>query len=247
MVLGLDPTEQILDGLDDLENSLGRPLVTLSYAQSLDGCIAARREVPLAISGVESSGLTHRLRASHDVILVGIGTVLADDPQLTVRLVEGLDPQPVILDSQLRFPLGANLLRDRSPWIATTPQADPQKAKILEGKGAMVVVLPSDPAGRISLPAMLKWLHRTGVNRVMVEGGGAVITSFLTERLVDYLVLTIAPLLLGGYSAIQSSLAESPGTRPARYPHLIDMAAMKLGADLIVWGCPAWTEDVSDG
>src|SRR5512133_2370683 len=88
----------------------GRPLVTLSYAQSLDGSLAAQRGTPLALSGPQSMELTHRLRAAQDAILVGIGTVLSDNPRLTVRLVEGSQPQPVILDSHLRFPLNANLL-----------------------------------------------------------------------------------------------------------------------------------------
>ena len=116
--------DQILPEIKRLPGAAGRPVVTLSYAQSLDGSIAARRGFPLQISGTESAQLTHQLRAVHDAILVGIGTVLADDPHLTVRHAQGKDPQPVVLDSQLRFPLGAKLLRERSPWIATTSRAD---------------------------------------------------------------------------------------------------------------------------
>ncbi|HRE30133.1 MAG TPA: dihydrofolate reductase family protein, partial [Anaerolineales bacterium] len=77
----------------------------VSYAQSLDGCLAAAVGAPLALSGPEALRFTHQLRATHAAILVGIGTVLADDPQLTVRLVDGVHPQPVVLDSQLRLPL----------------------------------------------------------------------------------------------------------------------------------------------
>ena len=89
-----------------------RPLVTLSYAQSLDGSIARERGKPLALSGPESMRLTHQLRAAHDAILVGIGTVLADDPQLTVRLVEGKSPIPVILDSRLAISPTARLFQN---------------------------------------------------------------------------------------------------------------------------------------
>src|SRR5262249_3832268 len=85
----------------------GRPFVTLSYAQSVDGSIAARPGQPLALSGAQSMTLTHQLRVAHDAILVGIGTVLADNPRLTVRLVEGKNPQPIVADSHLRFPLSA--------------------------------------------------------------------------------------------------------------------------------------------
>ncbi|HEX9595492.1 MAG TPA: RibD family protein, partial [Anaerolineales bacterium] len=86
---------------------LDRPTVTLSYAQSLDGSIALHRGEPLTLSGPESMAMTHRLRAAHDAILVGIGTVISDDPQLNVRLVEGRNPQVVVLDSRLRLPLTA--------------------------------------------------------------------------------------------------------------------------------------------
>src|SRR5215831_2035198 len=115
----------------------GRPFVTLTYAQSLDGCIAARRGQALHLSGRQSLTLTHRLRAAHDAILVGIGTVLADNPLLNVRLVEGKDPQPVIVDSQLRFPLEANLLRHHSlaPLIATSEQAERDRQRHLEAAG----------------------------------------------------------------------------------------------------------------
>ena len=101
--------------LDELPSRPGRPFVTLSYAQSLDGSIAARRGATTPISGPDALRLTHQLRAHHDAILVGIGTVLADDPQLTVRLVAGPNPQPVIVDSRLRLPLTARLLSDGAP------------------------------------------------------------------------------------------------------------------------------------
>jgi len=95
------------------------PLVTVSWAQSANGAIAAADGSPVALSGPESLRLTHRLRALHGAIMVGIETVIADDPLLSVRLAEGPQPQPVILDSRLRFPPGARLLSraDRKPWI----------------------------------------------------------------------------------------------------------------------------------
>src|SRR5690606_10285843 len=100
----------------------GRPFVTLSYAQSLDGSIAIRSGEPLVLSGPESLCFTHHLRSIHDGILVGIGTVLSDDPQLTVRHCEGESPQPIVLDSQLRIPSTARLccLPDKRCWVLTT-------------------------------------------------------------------------------------------------------------------------------
>src|SRR4029079_2712702 len=97
----------------------GRPFVTLAYAQSVEGRFAIARGLRSALSGPESLRFTHALRAGHDGILVGVGTVLADDPELRVRLVEGRDPQPVIVDSHLSTPAGARLLA-RTPWIGTT-------------------------------------------------------------------------------------------------------------------------------
>src|SRR5512142_1687762 len=96
---------------DQRAAELGRPLVTLSYAQSLDGCLTVERGRPTPLSGREALRLTHRLRAAHQGILVGVGTVLADDPQLNVRLVEGRSPRPLVLDTNLRLPLEAGLLQ----------------------------------------------------------------------------------------------------------------------------------------
>ncbi|MCK4899238.1 MAG: RibD family protein, partial [Anaerolineales bacterium] len=104
------PIDELLADAKADSQSAERPLVTLSYAQSLDGSIAVRRGSPLSLSSPEAMTLTHRLRAAHETILVGIGTVLADNPRLTVRLVEGRNPQPIILDSHLRLFLDANLL-----------------------------------------------------------------------------------------------------------------------------------------
>src|SRR5687768_4642967 len=104
-----------------------RPVVTLSYAQTLDGSLALPGR-QLIISSPESMKMTHELRAAHDGLLVGIGTVLIDDPRLTVRLADGRNPQPVVLDSRLRMPLTANLLKhpDRRPWLAAT-DPDPER------------------------------------------------------------------------------------------------------------------------
>jgi GTP cyclohydrolase II len=193
----------------------------------------------LALSGPQSLILTHQLRAAHDAILVGIGTVLADDPRLTVRLVEGEDPQPVVVDSRLRLPMDAYLLREhRLPlWIATREEADWGRQRALEAARVRVLRLPAGPEG-VNLAALLQRLGTMGINRLMVEGGSRIITSFLRERLVDFLVLTVSPLLVGGVHAVHN-LAEtdSPSFPRLRQPHHVS-----LGNDLILWGELGWEE-----
>jgi 3,4-dihydroxy 2-butanone 4-phosphate synthase/GTP cyclohydrolase II len=216
----------------------GRPFVTLTYAQSLDGCIAARRGQALHLSGRQSLALTHRLRAAHDAILVGIGTVLADNPLLNVRLVEGKNPQPVIVDSQLRFPLEANLLHHHplSPLIATGDQADRERQRRLEAAGARILRLPTMANGEVDLAALLARLAERDVNSLMVEGGARIITSFLASQLVDHLVLTVVPRLVGGLHAV-GGLGQID---PAHFPSLRHVGYQQLGEDLVLWGDLAW-------
>jgi 3,4-dihydroxy 2-butanone 4-phosphate synthase/GTP cyclohydrolase II len=229
------PIEALLSGAREHRQKTGRPLVTLSYAQSLDGSIAARRGSPLRLSGPEAMALTHRLRAAHGAILVGIGTVLADDPRLNVRLVQGRDPQPVVLDSRLRMPLEAELMRGACPpWIATLAEADPHKRVQLEQRGARVFHLPPGETGGVSLAALLERLGEWGIDTLMVEGGASVITAFFRQALVDRLVLTIAPRLVGGLRAIEMD-GESVGWIGSP-PNLQNVGYERLGDDLIVWG-----------
>ncbi len=215
----------------------GRPFVTLSYAQSVDGSITRQRGQPLALSGQESMTLTHQLRTNHDAILVGIGTVLADDPRLTVRLVAGPDPQPIILDSQLRLPLTAKLLTQhpRKPIVATTATADSAKEQALLAAGATVVRLPASANGQVSLPALLACLHKHNIHRLMVEGGATIITSFLAEQLVDRLVITVAPLLVGGLNAVGNLNGHG-------LPQLQNPQTQWLGKDMILSGDVHWPD-----
>jgi riboflavin-specific deaminase-like protein len=227
------PIEACLSKAENHRILTGRPFITLSWAQSLDGSISTRRGQALSISGVESMRMTHMLRAAHDAIAVGIGTVLSDDPQLTVRLVEGKNPQPVILDSQLAFPEQARLLTGSpSPWIATVIPAHSDKGKTLQSRGAQVLPVPAEPSGRIDLFALLTLLASNNINSMLVEGGARLITSFLRCQLVDWVVITISPILVGGLKVVEDLL--SP------LPRLKETDSTRLEEDLIVWGAPEW-------
>jgi GTP cyclohydrolase II len=189
-----------------------RALVTLSYAQSLDGSIARERGKPLALSGTESMRLTHQLRAAHDAILVGIGTVQADDPQLTVRLVDGESPIPVILDSRLEISPNARLFKNpKKPIVACLEsKADSVKARELLRAGATLQPIKGDKEGHLSLPHLLEELHHRKIKSVMVEGGAKVITAFVQQNLVDRVMLTITPVYVGGLKALEHPLSDSP-------------------------------------
>jgi 3,4-dihydroxy 2-butanone 4-phosphate synthase/GTP cyclohydrolase II len=178
--------------------------------------------------------MTHLLRSRHDALLVGINTVLVDDPRLTVRLCEGDNPQPVVLDSRLRFPDDARLLAhpDKHPLLFTTAAAPAADIARIEGKGASVHVLPKDRLGRVDLNAALQCLADRGVKRLMVEGGASVINSFLRGCLVDYCVIAVVPKFVGGLKAVDN-LCPSENLPPLS---IVDCRYQPLGGDLIIHG-----------
>jgi GTP cyclohydrolase II len=211
------------------ETEAGKPFVTLAYAQSLDGSIAAGDGNRLFLSGTKSIEMTHKLRASHDAILVGIGTVLADDPQLTVRFAQGRNPQPVVLDSMLRMPLDS-FLAARHPlksWIIAGNSAPADKEKELAAQGHRVFRLAEDGQGRLDLAAVCASLHANGIKTLMVEGGVEVIDSFLATDLVDRVVITISPRYTGGRRVLSGG---------GLIPRLADVSNLQLGEDIVVEG-----------
>lgn len=176
------------------------PLVTLKFAQTLDGRIATVTGNSRWISSEKFRRLAHKLRATNDAIMVGIDTVLADDPQLTVRLVKGRNPARIVLDSRLRIPLDAEVVRSREvalTIIATTPSADEQKLSCLREMGIEVLVTQEDEAGEVDLGYLLRILGQRGISSVLVEGGAGVITSLLRQNLVDKMIIAVAPKIMG--------------------------------------------------
>jgi GTP cyclohydrolase II len=215
-----------------------RPFIIISYAQSVDGSIASRNRLPIHLSGTESSILTHQIRAGCDAILIGIGTLLADDPQLTVRLVESRNPQPIILDTHLRTPLNAKLVKRSglTSWIINEKNDTDSRAQALAKAGAEPVRCTTAEDGRIDLHALMAILAEKRVNSIMVEGGAKVITSFVNQRLVDQFIITVSPRLVGGLHAVDSGeMKFKPDLR------LAHISYQRLGDDLIIWARPDWS------
>jgi diaminohydroxyphosphoribosylaminopyrimidine deaminase/5-amino-6-(5-phosphoribosylamino)uracil reductase len=184
----------------------GLPFVALKIAQSLDGRIAASGGGSRWITGGRSRREVHRLRAEHDAVMVGIGTVEVDDPLLTVRDVEGAGtPLRVVLDSRLRIPSGAKLLGGppRTRVYTTVGRDGIAGREDLRREGVSVETVPGDGAG-VDLEAVLRDLYRQGITSVLVEGGAGVFTSLLVRGLADKIHLFIGPVILGGGGALPS-------------------------------------------
>jgi diaminohydroxyphosphoribosylaminopyrimidine deaminase/5-amino-6-(5-phosphoribosylamino)uracil reductase len=181
----------------------GRPLVTLKLATSLDGRIATGSGESQWITGPPARERAHALRATHDAIMVGTGTVLADDPQLTCRL-PGLarrSPVRVVVDRRLRIPLATRLISDARAvptWVMTLPSADDARRQALLRAGATVIDIDPGPDGNGSLAAALRALGERGITRLLVEGGGHLAAAFARAGLIDRLVWVHAPMLIGG-------------------------------------------------
>jgi len=169
------------------------PFVLGRLAQSLDGFIATRSGESHWISGPEDIAHTHRLRALFDAVVVGAGTIRADDPQLTTRLVEGPSPVRVVLDPERRLGAGYRVFGDGPPTLLLcAPDATGERVGCAE-----VVPVARGPVG-LDISAVLATLAARGLRRVFVEGGGVTVSRFLAAGVLDRLHVTIAPLLMGG-------------------------------------------------
>lgn len=173
--------------------------VTLKLATSLDGRIATAAGESRWITGASAREAVHRLRAEHDAVLVGVETVLADDPELTVRLdgYAGVQPTRVVLDSRQRLPDGARLVASARQVPTCVISVEPPQDRLLEA-GARVLQVAATEAGRADLNAVVEALAELGLRRLFVEGGGQVAASFLRCGLVDRLEWFRAPIVIGG-------------------------------------------------
>jgi diaminohydroxyphosphoribosylaminopyrimidine deaminase / 5-amino-6-(5-phosphoribosylamino)uracil reductase len=178
-----------------------RPLVTLKLALSADRKVGAAGRRPVEITGAAARARVHRMRAMNDAILIGIGTALADDPQLTCRLpgMEQCSPVRVVLDTYLRLPPGGTLAktaRQTPTWVVTGTNASADAGRALRQQGVETLHAPAQ-AGRLALPAVLGLLAERGISRLMVEGGPTVAASFVAADLVDEAVLFQSAKVLG--------------------------------------------------
>ena len=212
-----------------IANVLGRPEVTLKWAMSLDGHIATATGQSHWISSPGGRRWALGLREEHDAILVGSGTVLADDPRLDRRL--GLAAGPnlrVVLDRRLRTPPEARLLTVEGPVVIYTESTDRQRIEALRARGAEVAHLPAVEPG-----AVLADLHGRGVQSLLIEGGGEVLASFVASGLYDRVMVDCAPLLIGGKGA-PSPLAGDGFADLASAPRLEGLQTGRQGGDVIL-------------
>lgn len=213
--------------------SRSRPFVTLKLAQSLDGKIAANGGRSRWISGPAARRWAHRLRSGEDAVMVGVKTVLADNPRFKEK------PVRVILDSALRTPVRARLFASKAPvWIAASSNASRGNEAALRKAGAEVLRFPAKN-GRVPLPAVLRELARRGISRLLIEGGGEVAASALKARAVDRAVWIIAPKIIGGRDAAPAVGGE--GIRSLKKAVRIkDPKIRRMGEDWIIEGGVAY-------
>jgi diaminohydroxyphosphoribosylaminopyrimidine deaminase / 5-amino-6-(5-phosphoribosylamino)uracil reductase len=178
-------------------------LVTLKLATSLDGRSATKSGASQWITGEPARARGHLLRAAHDAIMIGSGTAVADDPSLTCRLpgLEERSPVRVVLDRRLRLALASKLAsgaRAVPTWLFTSADAPERGRNALRALGVDILPVGTDASGQLALPEVLAALAARGITRVLVEGGAALATSLLRQRLVDRLAWFRGPLLIGG-------------------------------------------------
>lgn len=215
----------------------GQPFVLLKLAQTLDGRIATRNGHSKWITGEAARKRVHLMRSQADAVLVGIDTVLADDPRLTVRHVDGRQPRRIVLDSRARTPLEAQVLNGEAPaTVCVTEAATADRVQGLKGTGAEVLVLPGG-GGSIPIAPLKMVLGKAGIVTLMVEGGSRVAASFLRECAVDQIACFVAPRILG---AGIPSIADLALDDLSKAIQLNDTQVEQLEDDFLVTGTPRY-------
>jgi 2,5-diamino-6-(ribosylamino)-4(3H)-pyrimidinone 5'-phosphate reductase len=218
-----------------------RPHIIVNVAMSADGKLSTRERRQVKISGVQDFNRVDRLKAGSDAVMVGIGTVLADDPSLTVkaeecrnnRLKRGVDEHPIriVVDSRARIPPGASILRKGSGKrvVAVARKADPKKVEQLK-KLATVIIAGEDD---VDLPHLMEELGTMGIQRVMVEGGGTLIAGLIAAGLVDEIYTYIGNIIIGGKDA--PTLVDGPGVLlESEFTRLTLLEARKIESGILL-------------
>jgi diaminohydroxyphosphoribosylaminopyrimidine deaminase/5-amino-6-(5-phosphoribosylamino)uracil reductase len=216
----------------------GRPYVIAKWAMSLDGRTAARTGDSRWISGEASRHLVHERRGRMDGILVGIGTAIADDPELTSRPPGPRAPVRIVLDGRARLPLEGKLVRTAREipvLVAASESAPEERVRALEGVGVEVLRLPADGAGGIAVGALLDELGRRGMTNLLVEGGGRALGAFADAGEIDEVDGFIAPILVGGPAAYAPLFGEG-AERIALATRVSGLRVEAVGEDLRVRG-----------
>ncbi|WP_391115922.1 bifunctional diaminohydroxyphosphoribosylaminopyrimidine deaminase/5-amino-6-(5-phosphoribosylamino)uracil reductase RibD [Psychrobacillus sp. L3] len=217
-----------------------RPFVISKFAMTLDGKLATHTGHSKWITGEVARADVHLLRNEVDAILVGVGTVLADNPSLTTRLPEGggKNPTRIILDSHLRTPLEAKVLQtdEADTIIVTTIDADSELVRLYEEKGVSFIYVSRVDNG-LNLQEMLVKLYKGGITDVLVEGGGAVNASFLRAGLIDKYFIYIAPKVLGGRNSLTPFTGENVDTMDAAMQVSFEIIE-KFGEDIRITAYP---------
>ncbi len=210
-----------------------RPFVALKFATSLDGKMATRTGDSKWITNEEARLYARKLRAQYQGLLIGINTILIDNPNLGARIKGKKDPVRIILDPKLQIPLDADVLRDSNVYIATTREASGAKKAQLENQGFSILVF-DEP--EIPIPKLLSTLKEKEIISVLVEGGGETLGKFIDSKIIDKVYAFQAPVIIGGKKAISIGGEGSKTVKEAI--HLIDTELKKFDDNLLIIGYP---------
>lgn len=218
-----------------------RPYVTVKIAQSLDGKIATSSGHSKWITNRESRQFVHRLRSRVDAVLVGVKTIIKDDPLLNARIKDAKrQPIRIVLDSGLNIPKDSRVIKERSSKliVATTENVPPKRARELQKRDIDIIPF-KQKRRRVDLKHLLRYLAHIGISHVLVEGGGTVIADFLQNKLVDEMLIFISPKVIGGRDAVTS--VEGDGVRLINQAvKLKDIELEKFGEDILIKGYVYW-------
>jgi diaminohydroxyphosphoribosylaminopyrimidine deaminase/5-amino-6-(5-phosphoribosylamino)uracil reductase len=225
--------------------SKGRPFVIAKTAMTLDGWTATSTGHSRWVTGERSREWVHRLRSHVDGIMVGVGTVTADDPLLNTRLRKGRgrDPVRIIVDTHLSIPVNARVLApagDSETLIAVSKNVASRRLKKLDGKGMTFLMCP-EKEGRIDLRALMDMLGKRSIGSVLLEGGATLMGAMMRERLVDKFCIFKAPKILGGSDGKPMALGKGP-SRMDQSIVLKDIQIRRFGEDVLIVGYPAYPD-----